>query len=184
MAKLTVTRVSDSLGVLARHRIVVDGEPVEKLSNGQTVQVDIRPGCHEVIVEMNGCKSNPILLEVEPEGVYHLEVGPRLRHRSELFSILWVTAWMGLILFWQSPIPYQLTLYGAPLVFLLAFQARPGVRPFDLRSIPDASSAHGTPARLPQFPVHDSDTRISIRWLMIVIALLAVLLGVDVLLSR
>lgn len=182
MAKLTITRVAELLGDRGRYLVRLDGEPVEEVRYGESVEVDIQPGPREVVVELNRYVTNPISIDVEPEGAYHLQVGSRVSGWIRMFS----TVWLGFFPFWSSRIPYDLTLFGTPLVFVFAHEARLGKRLYYLRVMPGTSTSCGTETdpRRRISPAGESDARFSIRWLMIVIAVLAVLLGIDTWLNR
>jgi hypothetical protein len=63
MAVLTITRASDSAGLLRRMKVQVDGVTVARLRPSRTATVEVGPGPHVVQARMDWCSSPTVMVE-------------------------------------------------------------------------------------------------------------------------
>jgi hypothetical protein len=61
---------------LRSYRILVDGHPVARVTNGQTVAVDVVPGVHHVQARINWSGSPIIRVEAPTGSEIHLDLRP------------------------------------------------------------------------------------------------------------
>lgn len=63
MAKITIVRKSESMGVLRRLKILLDGKVVGWVKDGQSQTIEVPEGAHEVSVKMDWVKSNRVTVD-------------------------------------------------------------------------------------------------------------------------
>jgi hypothetical protein len=80
MAKLIVTR--PRLGRLSEPKqsfdLVLDGESVVPIALGATIEIERPPGPHRLTARVAGVRSQPIVVELGPDQTHRLAVGPNL----------------------------------------------------------------------------------------------------------
>lgn len=184
MAQLTIRRASQFVGLLGGYPIQVDGETVARISDGQAVTIELQPGRREIIAKRFGVRSNPVQIDVVPEGQYRLELGSRLSGWVSLFILGWpffprVTGWV-----WPSGIPLPVTFGVGPSLIVVIFVLRMGTRTLYLREEPGPTPLNFGGTREDESPTSEPGMPFPIRLLMLAMAGLAVLLGIDVELAR
>jgi hypothetical protein len=78
---LTITRASDSAGLLRRILIQVDNETVARLRPNRTETVALGPGPHVVQARMDWCSSPPVTINADG----HIGVAYPLKSITKLF---------------------------------------------------------------------------------------------------
>ena len=81
MAKLIVTRPRLGRGMDAKQSldVVIDGEPAASIGLGETIEFELAPGPHQVSARFSqDCRSQPVGVELAPEGTHRLALGPNL----------------------------------------------------------------------------------------------------------
>ena len=76
MAKLLVTRPRHVGDGIRKYRILIDGDQVSSIGPGQTIQIDLPPGSHELTARIAWVGSQRVPIKGGPEATYHLIVGP------------------------------------------------------------------------------------------------------------
>lgn len=192
MAKLIVTRARKSADRARAYRILVDGQAVTRIGAGGRVEIPLPPGRHEIVAKLAFLRSPPLEIEAGPEGDHHVLVGSKM-DRSETWKVVrYSTAWAplaflllsftGRFLFSDPDEGGWFTRFVLPAMMLpslvqLALMVIWRHHILDLEEV--APPEHigrwvGRPRSQPP-PV-----RITIRGLMIAVAIVAVLLGAGV----
>jgi hypothetical protein len=98
MGKLIVTRALQPLGSFRLFRIVIDGQRLASITNGQSTVLELPAGRHKVVarVDWHG-SSKPLAIDVAPQGSTHVKVGTAVGW----WHWLWITAWFALF-YWQN----------------------------------------------------------------------------------
>jgi hypothetical protein len=190
MAKLIVSRTRQFADRLRRYRILIDGDRVASIGPGNTVESDLTPGRHRVTARLDFMSTPPVEIETAPEGIRHLRVGSNLVYSTslKLVMVLPVLApfWILFINLAYSRLfgdPFEagwFSQFMIPSVFLpfllqIAFMVICRDRFLYLQEIP-ALDPGTRQVALPR--VQPVGIRVTIRGMMIAIAILAILLGV------
>jgi hypothetical protein len=91
----SLVRIRDHFGVARSLRVLVDGEDVGELFYWEHKHFGCKPGSHSVQVEMDWCRSEELLIEVQPGETIELECGSAFRG-----LLLW---WVGLVAAFVAP---------------------------------------------------------------------------------
>jgi hypothetical protein len=107
MARLIVTRprLGRLCGPKQSFDIVLDGESVVPIALGATIEIELLPGSHRVTARAGGVRSQPIVAELGIDQTHRLAVGPNLGFHK----LLGRTASLALIPFFG---PAAWLLYG------------------------------------------------------------------------
>lgn len=71
------------------YKIVLDGEVIGKIKNGQTVELDLQPGNHQLHMKIDWCRSN--IVDFETNGsLIEFECGSNLRGMKLLLAIVYI----------------------------------------------------------------------------------------------
>jgi hypothetical protein len=81
--------------MLRRYAILVDGERVATVGRAQAIELELPAGRHRITATIDWAKGNPVDMEANPEGVYHLEVGSNLGGWRILLAFFYATMWPG-----------------------------------------------------------------------------------------
>jgi hypothetical protein len=60
------------------YKIVLDGDVVDKIKDGQQIQLDITPGNHQLYLKIDWCRSNIVEFKMNEE-IIEFECGSNLR---------------------------------------------------------------------------------------------------------
>jgi hypothetical protein len=190
MGKLIVTRRPQLDNALWRYRIIVDGQRGVSIRSEQMVGIELPPGRHEITARIAWCESKPVGIEVVAEDNHVFEVGT------------WLTGWrlvaIGVV---TAPLPIMVTdfaragsipllYYGAPLAYFLPWATLFVLwrdRYLFLKQIPSldkrakyARVSPGQNFRLSELPPIKPWSQLSIRWMMIGVAIVAVVLWAEI----
>ena len=58
MTSLKIIRTSEFVGKYKKYKIMVDNENVGTIKTGETVEIPIQPGFHELYIKLGWCRSN------------------------------------------------------------------------------------------------------------------------------
>jgi hypothetical protein len=194
MAKLIVTRARQAADRFRRFRILIDGQQAAMIAPGKTVEIEITPGHHVIAARLDFLGSQPVVIEAGPEGVYSLKVGSNMFRRNPLrfFFLVPILALIGFVMvlhkggaLFSNPQEHAwFTLFIAPtfglsISFLILLMVIWRDRFLYVEEIPTVHSAnrHVIRRHVPSEPLR---VRITIRQLMIWVALVAIVLGVVV----
>jgi hypothetical protein len=189
MAKLIVTRPRQFADRLRKYRILIDGDRAATIGPGETVEIELAPGRHQITARLDFLSSPPVEIEAGPDEVHHVRAGSNLARRGRLkfmvvfpaiapFAILVLSlACSGLF---RDPFEgHWFTLFMAPMVMLpfllqLAFMAIWRDQYLYIEEIRDLGPSIRRVAFPPARPLR---LRITVRGMMIAVAILAILLG-------
>jgi hypothetical protein len=191
MAKLIVTRARQVAHRFRRFRIVIDGRQVAMIAPGKTVEIELTVGHHELSARLDFLESPPVVIEAGPEGVYSLRIGSNMFRRNPLgfFLLVPILALIGFLtvlhkggaLFSDPQELAWFTFFIAPtfglsISFLILLMVIWRHRFLYVEELPTADSAN-RPVIRPHVPIEPLRVRITIRQLMIWVALVAIVLG-------
>jgi len=87
---IRIKRDSGYADRLRAYKIVLDGNVVGEINNGQQLELNVTPGKHRLNLKIDWCRSN--ILDFEMNGnTIEFECGSNLRGIKVLLSILYVT---------------------------------------------------------------------------------------------
>lgn len=72
------------------YKVVLDGNVIGEIRNGQQVEVDVAPGKHQLNLKIDWCRSNIVDFEMNQDAV-EFECGSNLRGFKILFAIVYAT---------------------------------------------------------------------------------------------
>lgn len=101
MAKLIVARPRQYVDMLRRYKILVDGERAATIRRGETVELELPPGRHEITARIDWGRSNPVAIQAGEGESHCLEVGSNANGRL-LLAILYVTIWRDQYLYLKA----------------------------------------------------------------------------------
>jgi hypothetical protein len=189
MAKLIVTRTRQFADMLRNYRILIGGERAATVAPAKTVEIELAPGAHQVTARLDFLSSPPLDIELGPTEVRRLMVGSNLG-RSSRMKLAMALATIGptaisLLAFACGSLfrdPYERTWFTqfiAPMVVLppLLLLASMGLWRDHFLYIEETRNPGPDFRRvaIPQEP--PLPVRITIRGMMIAVAILALLLG-------
>jgi hypothetical protein len=194
MARLIVTRARQVADRFRRYRIVIDGQQAAMIAPGKTVEIELTAGHHEIRARLVFVGSQPVVIDAGAEGVHRLRVGSNMfyRNRWRLFHLAPILALIGFsmvlhkggALFSNAMEHLWFTTFIAPtfgltISFLIGLMAIWRDRFLYVEEIPAVDSANRQ-VILPHVPIEPLRLRITIRQLMIWVALVAIVLGAVV----
>ena len=191
MAKLILRRLHQWPDIRQSYEIHLDGTPVASIGSGKTVEIEVAPGLHEITATMGPfLSSQPVRLDIAPEGDHRVEVGTFLRNPPLLAIGLTSMAWLFLAtivvlgapfanlaarFFWPGGLFLGTLLLGlSPLVARVACATRWRDRYLYIRPIAPAAST--VPKRRAGSGWRP---RLSVRGLMVAVLVLGGLLGLH-----
>lgn len=194
MAKLIVTRARQVADRLRRYRIVIDGQKAAMIAPGETVEIELTAGHHEVRARLVFVGSQPVVIDAGAEGVHRLRAGSNMFYRTRwrflhLAPILAMTGFVMVLheggALFSNPMEHAwftsfiAPTFGLTISLLIALMAIWRDRFLYVEEIPTVDSAN-CQVILPHVPIEPLRVRITIRQLMIWVALVAILLGAVV----
>ena len=194
MAKLIVTRprIGGKWEGRGRYQILIDGQRAGSLGPGEKAEIELPPGHHQVRVGVAALRSSSVDVDAGPDETHCLAVGPGVRYQKlfTLSAILTVLPVLGLTLWLTSQVPRSATaVLDSGIVFFLLPAAILPLLPqmallafwrhlIDLRKIPGPDL---TEQQIAEFlKANPLRVRITIRQMMIAVAVVAVYLGVSI----
>ncbi|HLD18480.1 MAG TPA: hypothetical protein VJB90_00515 [Candidatus Nanoarchaeia archaeon] len=72
------------------YKIVLDGDIVEEIKNGQQLELNVSPGRHQLYLKIDWCRSNVVDFEINGNAI-EFECESNLRGLKILLSILYST---------------------------------------------------------------------------------------------
>ncbi len=91
MATIKLRRDSGYADRLRAYHIVLDGEKVMKISNGESVEISVQPGRHELFLKIDWCRSNKIDFVISEGETKVFDGGSSLRGIKLLLAIVYIT---------------------------------------------------------------------------------------------
>ena len=90
MAKIKLKRDSGYVDRIRAYHVVIDGKKIEKISNGESLEIPVQPGSHELFLKIDWCRSNKIQFSISEEETKVFDCGSSLRGIKLLFAIFYV----------------------------------------------------------------------------------------------
>ncbi len=72
---LKIHRIPNFVGRIRSYSILVDGTRVNSIKDGETAEIRLLPGHHNIIVKLDWTKSNSINVNIEPGQIKRLHIG-------------------------------------------------------------------------------------------------------------
>jgi hypothetical protein len=194
MAKLIVTRARQVADQLRLYRIVIDGQQAAMIAPGKTVEIELTAGHHEIRARLVLVGSQPVVIDVGAEGVHRLRVGSNkfYRNRWRFFHLAPILAFIGSLMvvhkggaLFSNPqehlwfTSFIAPTFGLTLSLMIVLMVIWRDRFLFVEEIPTVDSANRQ-VILPHVPIEPLRMRITIRQLMIWVALVAIVLGAVV----
>jgi hypothetical protein len=88
MASLTITRDSGYADRLRAYQVILDGERIGEIRNGETKEFSIGPGKHALSLKIDWCGSETVEFVLNPEETLAFQVKSSLRGKR-VFLSLW-----------------------------------------------------------------------------------------------
>ena len=73
------------------YKVVLDGNVVDKVEDGQQIEVDASQGKHELFLKIDWCRSNKIEFESDSSSDIEFECGSNLRGWKILLVYVYIT---------------------------------------------------------------------------------------------
>jgi hypothetical protein len=105
MAKLIFTRGRQYADLLRSYEILIDGVKQASVRAGENVAIELQPGPHEITAAIDWCRSNPLQLDVQPDGHHVLHVGPKLSGPRLWRGMLYISIWRDRYLYLREADP-------------------------------------------------------------------------------
>jgi hypothetical protein len=90
MASLTIRRDSGYADRLRAYKVVLDGQRIGEIRNGETKEFSIGPGKHALLLKIDWCGSETVEFAVDPEEKPAFQVKSSLRGKRVLLSLWYV----------------------------------------------------------------------------------------------
>jgi len=87
---ITIRRDSGYADYLRAYEVVLDGNVIGKIKNGQELELNVPSGQHELYLKIDWCRSNGVAFENNGSNVV-FECGSSLRGLRILLAILYIT---------------------------------------------------------------------------------------------
>jgi hypothetical protein len=176
-----------------RIRILVDGRIAATVAGRWSAMIDLTPGRHQITAKRAFLSSQPVQIEAGPEGVHHLRAGSNIDRRGPLRFVFYSTMlvpWVALLLpsFVSGRLFSDTTEASWFTIFLSPLAVLPSLLPFALLAL-----WRDRILFLEEIPTSDDDARrrsppwsqllhvrLTIRGLMVAVAILAILFGAGV----
>lgn len=90
MGKLVIKRDSGYADAARKYKVVCNGKPLGKISNGETQEFSTEDTDLELFLKIDWCRSNKITIQLEPDQVKNIECGSSLRGGKLFLAIVYV----------------------------------------------------------------------------------------------
>ncbi len=195
MAKLIVTRARAGwfAYALRNYRILIDGKRTASIGAGRIVEIELPPGPHQITARLDFLGSRTVRIDADPEGTHYLAVSHNARYQK-LFSLstMLVSVLQFGLVFWLLSRVAQPAAFGIgsgwllvpiiagalPLLVQMPFLTFWRNQCLDLTDISGLDLTDQQIAELKQ--PQPLRVRMTIRGMMIAVAILAILLGVGI----
>lgn len=87
---IRIKRYSGYPDRLRAYRIVLDGNVIGEIKNGQQLEMEVAPGKHQINLKIDWCRSNIVDSEMNQD-IIEFGCGGNLRGFKILFAIFYVT---------------------------------------------------------------------------------------------
>jgi hypothetical protein len=192
MAKLIITRPRRLVNRLRRYRILIDGQVAATIADRNKTELALAPGLHQITARLDILRTQPVEIEVGPEGVHHLRVGSNMDRKGPLrFALFYLVLApvlaplavpSGGCLFSDPSEASWFSVFMAPMtvlpsLLLLALLVSWRGRILFVEEI--STSDQAVPPEAPRWG-QLLRIRITLRGLMVAVAVLAILFGAGV----
>ena len=91
MTLLKINRVSAYADKIRAYHLILDGKKIKKIGNGETVDLVVQPGNHELFLKIDWCRSNKIAFSISEGQTKTFNCGPSLTGINLLFGFVYIT---------------------------------------------------------------------------------------------
>lgn len=91
MAIIKIKRDSGYADRIRVYHVMLDGQMVGKISNGESIEIAIEPGNHELFLKIDWCRSNKIDFVISADEIRAFDCGSSLIGIKVLLAIVYVT---------------------------------------------------------------------------------------------
>ena len=75
MASIIINRTSEYLNRLRNYDVYIDGKKVDTISNGETKEFNISAGQHSILIKIDWCSSQTLLVDINDNETKSFKVG-------------------------------------------------------------------------------------------------------------
>ena len=75
MASIIINRTSEYLNRLRNYDVYIDGKKVDTISNGETKEFNISAGQHSILIKIDWCSSQILLVDINDNETKSFKVG-------------------------------------------------------------------------------------------------------------
>ena len=75
MASIIINRTSEYLNRLRNYDVYIDGEKIDTISNGETKEFNISAGQHSILIKIDWCSSQTLLVDINDNETKSFKVG-------------------------------------------------------------------------------------------------------------
>lgn len=87
---IRIKRDSGYADRIRAYKVVLDGDVIAEIRNGQQLELDVPPGRHRLHLKIDWCRSNYVDFEAS-ENTIEFECGSNLRGFKILLALLYIT---------------------------------------------------------------------------------------------
>lgn len=87
---IKLTRDSGWTDRIRSYHVVVNGEKVGEIKNGESKNFDIAPGTHEMMIKIDWCSSNLLTFDVKANEDVSFECGSNLKGIKVILAFVYV----------------------------------------------------------------------------------------------
>ena len=85
---IKLERESKYMDRIRKYQVIVDGEEVGTIKNGESATFKIAPGPHELVLQIDWASSPPVTIDARPGGTVRLACRPKANPLNALYYIL------------------------------------------------------------------------------------------------
>lgn len=89
-AAITLSRGSGYADRLRDYRVILDGQEIGRLGNGESKSFPVASGQHQLAVKIDWCSSNELTFSVSPDGRLTFQCDSKLRGLRLLGAVYYV----------------------------------------------------------------------------------------------
>ena len=84
-------RGSSTIDKTRKYKIMVDGENVGIIGDGEIVEFDVKEGEHQIYLSIDWCRSPKISVDIKDNEYLNLSCGSAMKGWKSIFSIIYIT---------------------------------------------------------------------------------------------
>jgi hypothetical protein len=87
MGVLKIGRSSQWVNRLRKIKILVDGTPAGAVAHGETLELSLPAGTHQVSAKLDWCRTDPLSVDIPRNGIVDLELGCNAKPTQSLRAL-------------------------------------------------------------------------------------------------